>query len=73
MTASVLKQNPNTKRFKQTLIYFNTGAQYANFRGHPLHQATKRHLNNKWSKMKEKDYLVQCLGDSKFEPFCVLG
>ena len=23
MTASVLKQDPNTKRFKQTLIYFN--------------------------------------------------
>ena len=24
MTASVLKQDPNTKRFKPTLIYFNT-------------------------------------------------
>ena len=23
MTASVLKQDPNTKRFKRTLIYFN--------------------------------------------------
>ena len=24
MTASVLKQDPNTKRFKRTLIYFDT-------------------------------------------------
>ena len=24
MTASVLKQDPNTKRFKRTLIYFNS-------------------------------------------------
>ena len=31
MTASVLKQDPNTKRFKRTLIYFNTGTQYAIF------------------------------------------
>ena len=29
MTASVLTQDPNTKRFKQTLIYFNTDTQYA--------------------------------------------
>ena len=46
MTASVLKQNPNTKRFKRTLIYYDTDTQYANFRGNPLRQATKRHLNN---------------------------
>ena len=30
MTAGVLKQDPNTKRFKRTLVYFNTGTQYAN-------------------------------------------
>ena len=47
MTASVLKQDPNTKKFKQTLIYFNTDTQYENFRGNPLYQATKRHLNNR--------------------------
>ena len=28
MTASVLKQDPNTKRFKRMLIYFNTDTQY---------------------------------------------
>ena len=28
MTGSVLKQDPNTKRFKRTLIYFNTDTQY---------------------------------------------
>ena len=39
MTASVLKQDPNTKRFKRTLIYFNTDTQYAHFQGNPLCQA----------------------------------
>ena len=33
--------DPNTKRFKRTLIYFNTDTQYANFLGNPLYQATK--------------------------------
>ena len=47
MTASVLKQDPNTKRFKRTLIYFYTDTQYANYRGNPLYQATKRHFNNR--------------------------
>ena len=47
MTASILKQDPNTKRFKQMLIYFNPDTQYANFWGNPLYQATKWHLNNK--------------------------
>ena len=36
MTASILKQDPNTKSFKRTLIYFNTDTQYANFQGNPL-------------------------------------
>ena len=31
MTASVLKQDPNTKRFKRTLLYFNTDTQYEIF------------------------------------------
>ena len=30
MTAGVLKQDPNTKRFKRTLIYFNTDTQLLN-------------------------------------------
>ena len=34
----------NTKRFKWTLIYFNTDTQYANFRVNPLYQATKWHF-----------------------------
>ena len=49
MTASVLKQDPNTKRFKRTLIYFNTDTQYANFRGNPLYQTTKRHLDKRYT------------------------
>ena len=44
MTVSVLKQDPNTKRFKRTLIYFNTDTQYANFQGNFLNQATKTTL-----------------------------
>ena len=36
MTASVLKQDPNTKTFKRMLIYFNTDTQYAIFRGNPI-------------------------------------
>ena len=31
MIASVLKQNPNTKIFKRTLIYFDTDTQYVTF------------------------------------------
>ena len=33
------------KRFKRTL-FIRTKTQSANFRGNPLYQATKRHLNN---------------------------
>ena len=45
MTASVLKQDPNTKRFKRTLIYFNTDTQYANFRGNRNLKKKKKKLN----------------------------
>ena len=41
------KQDLNTKRFKRTLIYFNTDTQYAHFRENPLYQATKGQLNNR--------------------------
>ena len=36
MSASVLKQDPNTKRFKRTLIYFENDTQYKIFGGNPL-------------------------------------
>ena len=47
-------------RFKRTFIYFNTGTQYANFRGNSLYQATKQQINGqKRSKMKKREtYLV---------------
>ena len=51
MTASVLKQDPNRKRFKPTLIYFDTDTQYAHFRGNPLRQVTKRHFKKKKKKI----------------------
>ena len=45
MTASVLKQDPNTKKVQTKKI--NTDTQYAHFQENPLYQATKRHLNNR--------------------------
>ena len=45
--SNLYRGDPNTKRFKRTLIYFNTDTQYAHFRGNPFHQATKRYLNNR--------------------------
>ena len=41
-----MQQEPNTNRFKRTLIYYVTDTQYANFRGNFLRQATKQHLTN---------------------------
>ena len=41
-----LNHGQNTKRFKPTLIFSDTDTQYANFRGNPLCQTSKRHLNN---------------------------
>ena len=44
MTASALKQDPkdpNTKRFKRMLMYFDRDTV------NPLCQATKQHLNNR--------------------------
>ena len=30
---TITREDPNTKRFKRTLIYYDTDTQYANFRG----------------------------------------
>ena len=47
MTASILKQDPNTDSLKKKkLIYYDTDTQHANFWGNPLRQATKQHVNN---------------------------
>ena len=50
MTASILKQDPNTWKVKQkqnktSAIYYDKTKQ-ANFWGKTLLQATKQHLNN---------------------------
>ena len=45
MTASVLKQDPNTENAQNSAIYYEK-TQHANFHGKPLYQATKRHLKN---------------------------
>ena len=45
MAASVLKQDPNTSNVKKIAIY-DGKTQHANFRGKPLFQTTKQHINN---------------------------
>ena len=45
-------EDPNTKRFKWTLVYFNTDTQYAHFGGNPLYQASKQHSNNRYKQSK---------------------
>ena len=40
-------QDPNTKRLKRTLIYFNRDTQYAHLRRNHFYQAIQRHLNNR--------------------------
>ena len=66
------------KRFKRTLICYDTDIQSANFRGNPLRQTTKRHLNNskRLKTMKNEMrkeisfsglsccFLVHCFGES---------
>ena len=56
MTASVLKQDQSTKRFKRTLIYFNTDTQCAHFWGQPLYQ-----LSHKTLKTKKETYFASHL------------
>ena len=45
MTASVLKQDPNTQKVQRSAVYSDK-TQHVNFQGNALYQATKRHLNN---------------------------
>ena len=47
MTFSVLKQDLNIEKIKKNAAFIMTvKAQYVNFLGQPLFQATKQHLNN---------------------------
>ena len=66
MTASVLKQDPNTKRFEQTLIYFNTDTQYAILGGNPLYQAT----DNRSKTMKNERKRLILFWFSFYSLFC---
>ena len=45
MTASGLKEDPNTEKVPNNAIYQDK-TQHANFQGNPLYQATKQHINN---------------------------
>ena len=55
MSASVLKQDPNTEKVQKNAIYWDK-TKPANFRGNPLCQATKRHLTAKRSKTVRKQF-----------------
>ena len=47
MTASVLKQDPNTEKIQNSTIYWGGGGWGGmHFRVNPLYQATKQNLNN---------------------------
>ena len=54
MTASVLKQDPETHhvlKVRKNVVSVRTDeTQHANFRGNPLSQATKRHFNSSGGK-----------------------
>ena len=39
------EQDPNPQKVKKNAVYYDK-TQHANFRGKPLFQATKQHLNN---------------------------
>ena len=57
MTASVLKQDPNTQKVKnktKNSLVIRT-KQNANFRGNPLYQAIKRLLNKLTTKQMKKN------------------
>ena len=65
MTASVLKQDPNTKRFKRTLIYFNTDTVCTFSGTSPLssHKTTfKQRINGhkRWKMKEKKDLSCLC-------------
>ena len=46
MTASILKQVPNTSEIQKNTVYQDK-TQHANFLGNPLYQATKVRLTTK--------------------------
>ena len=57
MTASVLKQDPNTSKIQNNTYDIDT--QSANFGGNPLRQATKWHLANNSTKQKISHLIFQ--------------
>ena len=44
ITVELWESDPNTKKFKRTLILYDTDTQYASVFGNPLCQATKCNL-----------------------------
>ena len=53
MAASVLKQDPHTRRVKKNAIDCDK-IQHANFRGNPLYQATHKKINKKKSNKQQQ-------------------
>ena len=76
MTASILKQDPYTKRFQWMLIYFDMDTQYANFPGNPLCQSLTKGISLeiciKGISLKNCILCVPVkINTCSFEPFCV--
>ena len=66
MTASVLKQDPNTRKVQRSAVYSDK-TQHVNFQGNALYQATKRHLNNSWTVKNDEKW------DGELSHLSVLG
>ena len=55
-TSTNKSPNPNTEKGQKNAVYQDK-TQHANFRGNPLYQATKRHLNNSYT-VKNDDFFL---------------
>ena len=52
---NILFMDPNTRKVQKNAVYWDK-TQPANFRGNPIYQAAKRHLNNSWTVKNEEKW-----------------
>ena len=65
--------NPNTKRFKRTLIYFLHGLTVCKFWGKSPLSATKRHLTDKRSKTMKNENINLKINKNKIKRLILFG
>ena len=63
---SILKSIQTHERLER-MLFIRTKTQHANFRGNPIYQATKRHLNNSYTMKDDEKW------DGELNHFSVLG